>query len=365
MTSKKILVIATIVLTCFLFTACGQSEESKAVDAQISAVTEVTLDDKQVLDNLDSAVASLSEEDRNALQNIEKLDELHAQYDQAVFDEEVSKVEEKINGIGEVTTRSSLTIKDARANYDKASPEVQNAVSNYDVLTKAEEELVRLEEEEKAKHAQAVMDSINDLNTAEISLEDSNKIANVRREYTKLTSEEKNLVTNLADLEKAEDSIVEIQKACMENTQHNRDDYKDADFYLCSSFPRYLNDRTFILPYVAKQGSTVQMRAHFNYAGREWIFWDTIYIVTDNNRYTITAASYDINRDVIGAHDLLESYDKTLTDQDIEMFRDIAYSDSANAKFTGQWAEEYEISEKDRLSMRDVLATYDYLSTHK
>ncbi len=65
-----------------------------------------------------------------------------------IEDQKAAKeVEEKISGIGKVTLESKKAIEAARAAYDKLSENQKKLVSNLEILTKAEAELKKLEEE--------------------------------------------------------------------------------------------------------------------------------------------------------------------------------------------------------------------------
>ena len=58
-----ILVLAASLLLC----ACGKSEAATAVDEQIAAIGEVTLESETAIAAAEAAVESLEEKDRNSL----------------------------------------------------------------------------------------------------------------------------------------------------------------------------------------------------------------------------------------------------------------------------------------------------------
>ena len=66
---KKILLWALAVSLMLSLAACGKSEAAKAVDDQIAAIGEVTLESEAAISEAEAAVDALSEEDRKQLDN--------------------------------------------------------------------------------------------------------------------------------------------------------------------------------------------------------------------------------------------------------------------------------------------------------
>ena len=126
----------------------------------------------------------------------------------------VKDVEDLINAIG--TIEYNLTalgrVEAARAAYDKLDATLQGRVSNYDVLTKAEDDI---KDYRAANAVDILIDTIGNvenLDTDDIVLTDSckNKIEKARDEYEKLTDVQKALMQKYAKLELAETEYAQL-----------------------------------------------------------------------------------------------------------------------------------------------------------
>lgn len=132
-------------------------------------------------------------------------------------DEKAAKaVEDQINGIGKVTLESKKAIEEARAAYNKLSENQKKLVNNIEILTKAEAELKKLEEEaaqEEAdqKAAKEVEEKINAIGE-KITLESKKAIEAARAAYEKLSEAQKKLVGNLETLTKAEAELKKLEE---------------------------------------------------------------------------------------------------------------------------------------------------------
>lgn len=125
---------------------------------------------------------------------------------------EVNNVKNLINAIGTVTLDSLDAIEAARAAYGGLSDDQKTKVTNYDKLTEAIEAynaLVKKAEDDKAA-AEAVEEKISAIGT--VTEDSGNAIANARSAYDALTEDQKQLVTNLSVLQKAEADYAQIVK---------------------------------------------------------------------------------------------------------------------------------------------------------
>ena len=93
---KKILLWALAVSLMLSLAACGKSEAAKAVDDQIAAIGEVTLESEAAISEAEAAVDALSEEDRKQLDNTDQLEQARADYEALVLAGKVSEVEDAI-----------------------------------------------------------------------------------------------------------------------------------------------------------------------------------------------------------------------------------------------------------------------------
>lgn len=127
------------------------------------------------------------------------------------------KVENQIKQIDEtieLTDECEEKITTARKAYDSLTREEKRYVSNYDVLLKAEEQLAALKKEKADKEAaDAVIAQIDALPTAEnVTLEHQEAVDAARDAYSKLTNDQKKLVSKETTdkLESAEKKIAQL-----------------------------------------------------------------------------------------------------------------------------------------------------------
>ena len=192
---------------------------AKEVEEKIKAIgTEITLESKKAIEEARAAYEKLNEAQKKLVSNLEVLtkaeEELKKLEGQQEADQKAAKeVEEKIKAIGtEITLESKKAIEEARAAYEKLSEAQKKLVSNLEVLTKAEEELKKLEGQQEAdqKAAKEVEEKINAIGT-EITLESKKAIEEARAAYEKLSEAQKKLVSNLEVLTKAEEAQKKLE----------------------------------------------------------------------------------------------------------------------------------------------------------
>ena len=125
-------------------------------------------------------------------------------------DANVKQVEQAIDKIGTVTLESKADIEAARAAYDTLSPEAQAQVSNYEVLTAAEEKLAALQYESDQAAAREVDKKIDAI--GKVTLESEADIKAARTAYDKLTPAQKKLVTRYDVLVAAEKLLSDLKR---------------------------------------------------------------------------------------------------------------------------------------------------------
>lgn len=109
----------------------------------------------------------------------------------------VEQVKEKIAAIGVVTANSGEKIEAARNAYENLEQSLRYKVKNIDVLEKAEKDYKEINQ----KEADKVIAMIKALGT--ITSESGSKMEAVEKAYGSLTAEQKKLVNNYKDMEKA------------------------------------------------------------------------------------------------------------------------------------------------------------------
>ncbi|MCM1161146.1 MAG: fibronectin type III domain-containing protein [Roseburia sp.] len=122
----------------------------------------------------------------------------------------VEQVEDKIAAIKTVTSDSGEKIRDAREAYDNLDEEIRYKVKNIDVLENAEAAFKEINQ----NAANKVIDMISKLET--ITVDSGEKIKDAQDAYNNLTKEQKELVPNYEDIEKA---WIEFQKVLEQKEQ--------------------------------------------------------------------------------------------------------------------------------------------------
>ena len=128
---RRCFVLLLVLAMALTLTACSKSEAAQAVDDQIAAIGEVTLESESAIAAAEEAVEALAEEDRKQLDNEDDLKEARAAYETLVLEDQAAGVEEAIAAIGTVTVDSGEAVETARALYDASPAEVQALVENF------------------------------------------------------------------------------------------------------------------------------------------------------------------------------------------------------------------------------------------
>lgn len=118
----------------------------------------------------------------------------------------VGQVEEKIAAIKTVTADSGEAIQTARNAYDNLDENIRYKVKNRDVLEKAEAAFKEINQ----KAANKVIEMISKLGT--ITIDSGEKIRDAENAYNNLTKEQKKLVSNYKDIEKAWIQFQKVQE---------------------------------------------------------------------------------------------------------------------------------------------------------
>ena len=192
--------------------------EVDAVIAKIEAIGVVTEESEARITEARAAYDKLSAEQKSKVTNYDVL--VAAEKALAQIKENAAKiqeVEEKITAIGEVsfTTECKQKIDAARSAYDALDPDLKASVSNYNVLTAAEERYAELAGQAgDAEAARVVRELIAAI--GEVTLESKDAIEAAEKAYEELTPAQKKLVDNyevLTAARAAYDKLVQEDEA--------------------------------------------------------------------------------------------------------------------------------------------------------
>lgn len=195
--------------TDLIKTESGIIAKPKYLDVidKINSIGEVTIYSESIISEARSAYDALSDGAKALVSNYNVLTSAEQRLAQIKADKAAAEnVVQKINDIGTVTLYSESVIYDARRAYNALSDEAKGYVTNYSVLLTAEKELTALKDKAAARE---VTDKINAIGT--VTTEKENLIISARKAYDSLTDTQKNMVSNYQTLLQAEAQLEVIK----------------------------------------------------------------------------------------------------------------------------------------------------------
>ena len=163
---KAILIVAMVTLLVTSLCACEKrSEAAKAADDLITAIGTVGLDSEQAISAAEKAVSELTEEEAKSLEGLEVLKNARQEYDALVDAKVIAEVEEKISAIGTVSLDSEEKIKVAQEAYDELEERLKSKVSNSQDLEKSKADLAEAQIKVQAEEIETLISAIGTVNT--------------------------------------------------------------------------------------------------------------------------------------------------------------------------------------------------------
>ncbi|MBE7063218.1 MAG: hypothetical protein E7390_05470 [Ruminococcaceae bacterium] len=322
----------------------------------------------------------------------------------------VREVDALIKSIGEVTAEKLGEIEVAEKAVEELTEEEKAELDKLDELEDARKryEAILIEEEIRA--------------IGEVTLEKEDAVKNVRSHYERCEEKVREKVTNLAELEAAEEKLDElaaaeveglisaIGEASAENTEAydtaktaydslskevkervsnasrlteigaqmetlrqekaqailatmrlNEDAVRGMNFYYPTQMPYYSDVRSFVLPYIGQSDSKTWLCMQCHYTGDDWVFFENITFAVDDERFYKSFNYFDLIRDNEGWK-VWEIANFEATAEDISILRAIADSTQTIVRFQGDdYNFDFTVSESDKQAIRDVLTAYDIL----
>ena len=410
---KKFSVVFLLVaILCSVLCGC-KSKEARNVDKLIKQIGDVTLDSGSIISEVEKAVDELTEEQLAELDGIEYLKEARNTYEILVLQDKAAKVDEVIENIGTITKDSGDDINKAKTLVSELPSDALKYLKNKSILVDAEFELKavlvdekiygigdvtlssknlivsarnrynELNEKEKSfSKALSVLEeaekqynvlSSNDVvvlieQIGEVKLDSETEIKEARIKYDDLLDEGKRLVTNYDVLTKAENQFEILKKedkekrlnTALSRVKTNTDRVNGVTWYHPKQTPNYANIRSYILPYIGKFDSGLNvLHMVYHYTGDNWVFYDEIIFLIDGDRRTKTFSYGDVDRDN-GYGDVWERADTRPTKSEIEMLKKIAESKETIVRFQGDSKQyDFTVSAADKQAINDVLTIYE------
>lgn len=305
---KKFVILFLAIAMTLTMAGCGKSAEVKAAEELIGAIGEVTLQSGDAIEAAENAVNALDEKELKNLEGADTLQEARTQF-------EALKLSNSFDQIGEVTLQSESKLRSLRKQYDEASEDVKNAVTNLSVLEKAE------------------------------------------ADYQTLAKAEEERLQKEKEQRRAEG------KAALDRMTTEEDRVNKTTFYLPSAYPEYIDTRSYALCYIGVTESSASLRMKYNYTGSEWIFWEKLTFLIDGKNEYRTYRYSEVNRDNAGRK-VWEYIDVVANEADMKLLASIASSSETIIRFEGDGGKRYDLTvpQIDKNAIKDVLAAYEYLS---
>ena len=367
---KKIVPVILALVLCLSLCACGKSEAVEAFEASVVGIGTVSLESESAIVGAEDAYAILSDKEKaSASESKELLDTKRAEYDALVsaLEEKLNSVVALIDAIGDVTLESETTIAAAEDAFAALAATEQSIIPDAAAkLTSSRDALSAL----IASQAADVTAAIDAIGT--VTIESKDAIATARNLYDALTEEGKALVANIGTLETAEGEISILWEA---DKQKIIDEYSgkfdiDSDpitgisWYMPKKMPYYIDERSYIIPYIGVNGNNAWICIRYNYTADSWIFWENLTIMADGEKYYKFVSRSDQIRDndteVWEYYDEPLNYNQGLDTEQLVMLKAIADSEETIIRFQGdEYYYDLYVSNQDKQMIRETLKLYE------
>lgn len=338
-------------------TACGKSEAAVAADSLIMSIGDVTLDSDAKLTEAKSAVDALSEKERGTLDHLELLENAIATYQDLLHAKDADDFEAKIEELQNLTAEDLEKVTKLRQEFDEKDPQVQERVENLDKLKDAEQTVMAL----CAEKVSGLIAQIG-----EVTLNSENAIQTAQDAYDALPAKAQELVTNKDLLSEAYKKMDELQIAqgekLLSSFKAEEDKVRGITFYYSNVQPYYADTRSYVLPYIGRDGNNVWLCADYHYTSDSWLFFNKITFAVDDQRFYKSFSYGDVVRD--NDTEIWEFVNTAdVSENDIDMFWAIANSNETIVRFEGdEYYDDFVVSSKDKQAIRDILTAYEYLT---
>lgn len=137
------------------------------------------------------------------------------------------------------------------------------------------------------------------------------------------------------------------------------DTFEGVDWYYDrATYSRFAGDK-FML-YIGKQGSSKPwLRLQMMYYGSDWVFWDTLTVSVDGEKFYFNPGYIDVKRN--NDSRVWEWYDIVPDASDLKMIRKIIDSNNTTLRFQGEFYADRVLSTAQKRALKNVLLAFDAL----
>ena len=110
--------------------------------------------------------------------------------------------------------------------------------------------------------------------------------------------------------------------------------------------------------YIGESKGNHWLRGVFDYAGSDWIFFDSAIIIdTKGNRISINTPTYDKKTKVLKGK-VTETYDFLVSDSDAVKLRTILDDNTVRLRFSGDVTKDYNFKQERIVALREIINYY-------
>ena len=199
---KKVLCILMALSMSLTLFACT-NKKALAVEEQINALGEITLDSEPAVAAAEEALAALRGRDRAAVTNISVLDAARVRVDELKLMAEADKLEEMIHGLRPITMSSGEILNETERLYNEAPIEIKLKVENFDDLVSAFQiyRFMRIDQVEVKINA-----------IGQVTAESGPAITAAQEAYDSIPEEDRSWVYNALSLQEAKEAFEALKQ---------------------------------------------------------------------------------------------------------------------------------------------------------
>lgn len=185
----------------------------------------------------------------------------------------------------------------------------------------------------------------------------SDALAN-RRGYEALARLDPTNATYSAKVQQYAASEIQQRSALLRRLDKETDSFNGVTFYKHPTEPRYADDRTYFLPYLAAKGDAVTMRFQAHYTNDSWLFVTSLSFNIDGEIRRFPSSTWKRDND----SEIWEWTDVVVNDGIRELLLEIANSNQTIARFDGQqYYDNVTVGSGDKQAIKDMFVAQDQL----
>jgi hypothetical protein len=169
----------------------------------------------------------------------------------------------------------------------------------------------------------------------------------------------KQAISSLTELRNLSKNIVyskqlsELSKEDLKNFKSNEDKFKEITFI------HHRKESGNFLPYLSIKKGSLNMRIQASYSGKDWIFFDKVILLSENNKYEFSINDPDRK---VGSGYVGEYGDDRAPIELIDYLRKVVNSESdIEMRYTGKYSFDKKMTKHEKSLLKDTIDLYDKL----